>query len=42
MKIPKYLKLKVYVNRRTGQSTVILPKKKFNKKKLPKEVKVSW
>jgi len=35
-----FLMLKVYRNKRTGQSTVLLPKKKL--KKIPKEVKVSW
>lgn len=38
--IPKFLKLKVYQNSRTGQRTVILPKKKFGK--IPKEVEVKW
>ena len=34
------LTLKVYKNKRTGQASVLLPKKKS--KKIPKEVKVTW
>ena len=36
----KYLVLKVYTNKRTGQASVLIPKK--IKKKIPKEVKVTW
>jgi len=37
-KEPKFLKLKVYTNKRNGQSIVLLPKKGV--KKIPKEVKI--
>jgi hypothetical protein len=36
----KYVGLKVFVNKRNGQATVILPKKKI--KKIPKRVMVRW
>jgi len=36
----KLLDLKVYLNKRTGQASVLLPKKKI--KVVPKKVKVSW
>lgn len=36
----KPIKLKVYINKRTGQSSVVLPKKII--KKIPKKIKVSW
>jgi len=36
----KVLTLKVYKNKRTGQASVLIPKKKF--KSIPKEVKVRW
>ena len=36
----KILVLKVYRNKRTGQATVVLPKKKF--RKIPRNVKVRW
>ena len=35
------LDLKVYRNKRTGQATVILPKKK-SKKEIPDRVKIIW
>lgn len=35
-----FLELKVYKNKKTGQSLVMLPKKKI--KKIPKSVRVSW
>ncbi len=35
---PKFLELKVYTNKRNGQSIVLLPKKMS--KKIPKKVKV--
>ena len=37
----KFLELKVYYNKKNGQSIVVLPKKKMNNKKL-KKVKVKW
>ena len=37
----RFLKLKVYRNKKTGQALVMLPKKKM--KKIPKEIKiVKW
>lgn len=36
----KFLELKVYRNKKTGQATVMLPKKKL--KKIPKKIKVKW
>jgi hypothetical protein len=44
MKLPKFLKLKVYQNKTTKQRTIVLPARdiKLMRKKLPKEVKVSW
>ncbi len=36
----KFLDLKVYKNKRTGQASVLLPKKKF--KKIPKKVRLIW
>lgn len=36
----KFLELKVYRNKRTGQAIVMLPKKK--QKKIPNTVKVKW
>ena len=36
----KFLKLKVYKNKKTGQALVMLPKKKLPK--IPKKVKVTW
>lgn len=38
----KFINLKVYTNKRTGQSLVMLPKKAFGDKIKPKEVKVKW
>lgn len=40
MEQKRKLNLKVYRNKKTGQASVILPKKKF--KILPKRIKVSW
>ena len=40
MKTKNFLELKVYKNKRTGQSTVILPKKKI--KGDLKKVRVTW
>jgi len=41
LKVPKkFLELKVYMNKRTGQATVILPKKQFIK--VPSKVKITW
>jgi len=40
LKVPKMLELKVYMNKRTGQATVVLPKKKFIK--VPTKVKITW
>jgi hypothetical protein len=40
MEKKKILDLKVYKNKRTGQASIILPKKKI--RELPKKVKVSW
>lgn len=46
MKIPKFIKGKVYVNKNTKQKIIVLPAKEIKKlgKKLPKnkEVKVTW
>lgn len=46
MKIPKFLKGKVYVNKRTKQKTIVLSSKEIKRfgKKLPKnkEVKITW
>ena len=36
----RFLDLKVYTNKKTGQGTVLLPKKKF--KTIPRRVKVIW
>ena len=36
----KSFDLKVYKNKRTGQLTILLPKKKM--KRIPKKVKVTW
>jgi len=44
MKIPKFLKCKVYQNKITKQRTIVLPSRDIKRfgKKLPKEVRVSW
>ena len=39
-KIDRMLELKVYTNKRTGQGTVLLPKKKFIK--IPNKIKIRW
>jgi len=39
MKLKKFCELKVYQNKRTGQRTVVLPKKLIG---IVKRVKVSW
>jgi len=36
----RFLKLKVYKNKKTGQALVMLPKKKM--RKIPDRVKVKW
>jgi len=36
----KFLELKVYKNKRTGQASVLLPKKKL--KNIPKKIKIQW
>lgn len=36
----KFLELKVFRNKRTGQASVILPKRKI--KVIPKKVKMEW
>lgn len=36
----KFLTLKVYKNKKTGQASVLIPKKKF--KIIPKEVRIVW
>jgi len=36
------LKLKVGFNKKNGQYSITLPKKKFKKKIVPKEIKISW
>ena len=36
----RFLDLKVYYNKKTGQGTVLLPKKKIKSK--PKTVKIKW
>jgi hypothetical protein len=33
---------KVYINKKTGQATIILPKKQFPKGKFPKQLEVTW
>ena len=39
----KFVKLKIYQNKRTKQRTVVLPAKLFKfKGKAPKEVEVKW
>ena len=42
MKLKKFLDLKVYKNKKTGQASVLLPKRKL--KKIPKSVRleVKW
>jgi hypothetical protein len=46
MKIPRFLKCKVYINKRNKQKIIVLPSKEIKKlkKKFPKnyEVRVSW
>ena len=44
MKLPKFLKLKVYENQTTKQKIIVLPSRDIKRfgKKLPKEVKVTW
>lgn len=44
MKIPKFLKCKVYQNKNTKQRIIVLPSKDIKRfgKKLPDEVMVSW
>jgi len=44
IKCPTFLMAKVYQNKKTKQKTIVLPSRfiKLMKKKLPKEVKVSW
>ena len=44
MKFPKFLKGKVYENKRTKQKVIVLTSRDIKRfgKKLPKEVKVSW
>lgn len=37
----KYLELKVYHNKKNGQSIVLLPKKKMGND-IPKKVKITW
>lgn len=37
-----FLDLKVYRNKRNGQLSVPLPKRKLKSKKIPKTVKVKW
>ncbi|MFW6172528.1 MAG: hypothetical protein ACOC5T_02180 [Elusimicrobiota bacterium] len=40
MKKAEFIKLKVFKNKRTGQASVVLPKKIL--KKIPKHVKLKW
>lgn len=39
-KVTRFLELKVYKNKKTGQALVMLPKKKL--KIIPSKVKITW
>jgi len=40
LRVKRFVELKVYKNKKTGQSLVMLPKRKI--KKIPNKIKVIW